>query len=145
MDIANVAASRAGATATMGVGLDGLRGEDFMKILITQLQYQDPFEPMGNQEMVAQIASIRDLEMNTQLTGSLRLMTEQQRVGSAAALIGRYAKGEVSDAEGNVFTIEGIVTGIRFTQKGEAMLELDTGELLPLASLTEVRKVGMEM
>ena len=145
MDIANVAASRAGATATMGVGLDGLRGEDFMKILITQLQYQDPFEPMGNQEMVAQIASIRDLEMNTQLTGSLRLMTEQQRVGSAAALIGRYAKGEVSDAEGNVFTIEGIVTGIRFTQKGEAMLELDTGEVLPLASLTEVRKVGMEM
>jgi flagellar basal-body rod modification protein FlgD len=145
MDIANVAASRAGATATMGVGLDGLRGEDFMKILITQLQYQDPFEPMGNQEMVAQIASIRDLEMNTQLTGSLRLMTEQQRVGSAAALIGKYAKGEVSDAEGNVFTIEGIVTGIRFTQKGEAMLELDTGELLPLASLTEVRKVGMEM
>jgi flagellar basal-body rod modification protein FlgD len=115
-----------------------------MKILITQLQYQDPFEPMGNQEMVAQIASIRELEMNVQLTGSLRQMTEQQRVGSAAALIGKYAKGEVSDAEGNVFTIEGIVTGIRFTEKGEAMLELDTGEILPLASLTEVREMGID-
>ena len=34
--------------------------------------------------------------------------------------------------------MEGVVTGIRFTEKGEAMLELDTGELLPLTSVTEV-------
>lgn len=145
MDIANVTASMAGATAKAGVGLDGLRGEDFMTILIRQLQYQDPFEPMGNQEMVAQIANIRELEMNTQLTSSLRQITEQQRAGSAAALIGKYAKGEISDAEGNVFTMEGIVTGIRFTEKGEAMLELDTGELLPLTSVTEVTELQYEL
>jgi len=113
-----------------------------MEILIAQLQYQDPFEPMGNEEMVAQIANIRELEMNTQLTSSLKQMTEQQRTGSAAALIGKYVRGEVSDAEGNVFDMEGIVTGIRFTEKGEAMLELDTGELLPLKSMTEVTAVG---
>ena len=33
MDIANVTASSSGATAMAGVGLDGLRGEDFMEIL----------------------------------------------------------------------------------------------------------------
>jgi len=138
MDIASVTASSTGTTSTAGVGLDGLQGEDFMSILIAQLQNQDPFEPMGNEEMVAQIANIRELEMNTQLTSSMKQITEQQRVGSVAALIGRYVKGEVTDGDGNVFAMEGIVTGVRFTEKGKAMLELDTGESLPLESMTEV-------
>jgi len=145
MNVANIAPTNASTNAMAGVGLDGLRGEDFMQILIKQLQYQDPFEPMGNEEMVNQIANIRELEMNTQLTGSLRQVTEQQRTGSAAALIGKYAKGEVSDEEGNAFEMEGVVTGIRFTEKGETMLELDTGDLLPLTSLTEVKSVEMMM
>lgn len=142
MDVASITSSTSGTNSMAGVGLDGLRGEDFMQILIKQLQYQDPFEPMGNQEMVDQIANIRELEMNTQLTGSLKQITEQQRAGSAAALIGKYAKGEVSDAEGNTFSMEGVVIGIRFTQKGEAMLELDTGESLPLTSMTEVTELS---
>ena len=144
MQAANVTASTNGATAMAGVGVDGLKGEDFMNILIKQLQYQDPFEPMGNQEMVAQIANIRELEMNTQLTTSLKQMTEQHRVGSTAALIGKYAKGEMSDGQGNAYEVEGIVLGIRFSEKGEALLELDTGELLPVASLTEVKEVTVE-
>jgi len=121
-----------------GNDLAGISGEDFMNILLKQLQYQDPFEPMSNQEMADQIATIRELEVNTRLGTRLEQITHQERVGSAAALIGKYARGSVSDAEGTVFAIEGIVTGVRFTQDGEVLLELDTGELLPLSGLEAV-------
>jgi len=123
------------ATST---GLAGISGDDFMNILVKQLQMQDPFKPMTNEEMVAQLSTIRELEMNTRMSGRLEQLTDQQRFGSAAALIGKYVKGTVSDANGNPFSLEGIVTGIRFTERGEVILELDTGDILPLVGVEQV-------
>src|SRR5687768_2288751 len=120
-------------------GVGGITGDDFMKILIKQLQMQDPLEPMNNQEMIAQMSTIRELEMNTRLSQKLEQLTDQQRFGSAASLICKHVKGMVTDAEGNEFEKEGMVISVRFTSKGEAMLELASGEVLPLANLEEVK------
>jgi flagellar basal-body rod modification protein FlgD len=109
-----------------------------MNILVKQLQMQDPMKPMTNEEMVSQLSTIRELEMNTRLSGKLEQLTDQQRFGSAAALIGKHVKGTVSDADGNEFPMEGVVTGVRFTSQGEVMLELDSGETLPLIALEQV-------
>ncbi len=130
--------SGTGTTKTAAAGLDGISGTDFMNILIKQLQYQDPFEPMGNQEMVAQMSTIRELEMNTRLSGKLEQLTDQQRFGSAGALIGKYVQGSVADADGNQFPAEGVVVGVRFTSRGEVMLDLDSGEVLPLTALENI-------
>jgi flagellar basal-body rod modification protein FlgD len=118
--------------------LGGISGEDFMKVLIKQLQFQDPLKPMDNEQMVQQMATIRELEMNTSLSNKLAQLTDQQRFGAAAALIGRHVKGTMTDAEGNEFLAEGRVTAIRFTNKGEVILELDSGQSLPLGNLEEV-------
>jgi flagellar basal-body rod modification protein FlgD len=109
-----------------------------MKILIKQLQMQDPMQPMDNQQMVAQIATIRQLEMNTQLSDKLGSLTDQQRFGSAAALIGKHVKGTVSDGNGNEYEKEGMVISVHFTRKGDAMLELDSGDMLPITGVNEV-------
>jgi len=114
-------------------------GTDFMNILVKQLQMQDPFKPMTNQEMVSQLSTIRELEMNTRMSTRLEQLTDQQRFGSAAALIGKQVQGTVTDADGNAFTREGLVTGVRFTENGDVMLELDSGEVLPLTSLQIVK------
>lgn len=131
-------------SGTSQAGLAGISGTDFMNILVKQLQMQDPMKPMTNQEMVAQLSTIRELEMNTRLSGKLEQLTDQQRFGSAAALIGKQVKGTVSDADGNEFTLDGVVTGIRFTEKGEVMLELDSGEVLPLTALEQVTNVSAD-
>jgi flagellar basal-body rod modification protein FlgD len=119
--------------------MGALASEDFMKILITQLQQQDPMNPMSNEAMVQQIATIRNMEMNTALTDALTKMTGEQRFAGAAGLIGKYVTGVVTDANGNETMLQGVVTGVRFTSKGSAVLELDTGQSLPLEKLTEVR------
>ncbi len=128
----------AATTSTSSSGLAGVSSADFMNILIKQLQMQDPFEPMSNEEMLSQISTIRELEMNTRLSNRLEQVTDQQRFGAAAALIGKYVEGKVSDADGNEFELKGIVTAVRFSSSGETQLELDTGEMLPLANVNKV-------
>jgi len=41
--------------------------QDFMKILLTQLTYQDPLKPMDNQQFMSQIAQFTTLEQSQQL------------------------------------------------------------------------------
>jgi len=115
-----------------------MSSEDFMEILVAQLQYQDPMEPMTNEEMVAQMSSIRELEMNSRLNTALTQLSEQQRFGAAASLIGKHVKGTMSDDSGTEFEMEGTVTAVRFNESGEALLELDSGNTLPLAYVQEV-------
>lgn len=140
MDI-SAAASVGNSATTARTGLSGIAGEDFLKILVKQLQFQDPLKPMDNQQMVEQMGTIRELEMNTRLSQKLELLTEQQRFGAAAALIGREVRGIVADSDGNEYEIYGKVQSVRFTNKGEAILELDNGASLPLAKLTYVQNV----
>jgi len=130
-------AARVGVTGGSR-GMSALSGNDFMNLLIKQLQFQDPLEPMGNEEMMRQMATIRELEMNTRLTQRLEQLTDQQRFGAAAALIGRHVKGTLTDANGNVFEVEGNVQSVVFTARGEIILQLDNGENLPLANLAQV-------
>ncbi len=55
---------------------------DYMKLLVTQLQNQDPLEPMDNAEMTSQLAQISQLEQFEEVL-------EATQLNQAAALIGR--------------------------------------------------------
>jgi len=138
--VVTVGASTAGTTATTAGkrGLSSIEPGDFMKILIKQLQYQDPFEPVDNEKMLAQISEIRNMELSATLTESLKSLTEQQRFGSAAALIGKRVTGVVTGSDGQETKITGIVTAVRFTSTGEPVLELEDGVSFPLKNLVEV-------
>lgn len=60
-----IAATAATPVATpqqaQGRGFDTLGQADFLKLLTVQLQQQDPFEPVDNKEMLAQMAQFSSL------------------------------------------------------------------------------------
>ena len=144
MQISATSYANGSTTATTGQDLSGISGEDFMSILIKQLELQDPFEPMTNQEMISQMSTIRELEMNTRLAERLEQLTDQQGFASASGLIGKEITGTVSDSEGNEYEIKGLVTGVEFTSSGEVLLQLDSGLELPITSLTQVTEPQAE-
>src|SRR5438128_8630022 len=86
-----------------------LKTEDFIKMMITQLQNQDPLEPAKNQELLAQMSEIGQLQSSNQLTTSLQGMVLQNNLGAAGNLIGKMVKG--SDEQGK--EAQGLVSSVR--------------------------------
>ena len=60
-----------------------LQTADFIKMMLTQLQNQDPLEPAKNQELLAQMSQIGQLQTATQLQDTLKGLTLQNQLGSA--------------------------------------------------------------
>jgi flagellar basal-body rod modification protein FlgD len=121
-------------------GFNDMNGEDFVALLIAELQAQDPLKPADNKEIVAQMANIRQMEQSETLNSTLNSLAAEQRFGSTAGLIGQYVSGTVTDQSGKEYQIEGVVTGVRY-EKGNAILELHNGMALPAEKVDQVTLV----
>ena len=122
-----------GGPATNSIA--GLSSDDFLKLLVTQLTNQDPLEPTGNEELLRQISSIREIELSTTLTDSLRSLTGQQRFASASTLIGQHV---TSDPQADGAVHQGVVIGIRFDASGQPMVVLSNGVEMPLEGIRTI-------
>jgi flagellar basal-body rod modification protein FlgD len=101
-----------GTTAASG-GSGGITGNDlsdvdldqFLGLLITELQNQDPLNPMDNAQMLEQIGQIREIGSTNQLTETLTTLAIGQELTMASNLIGKT----VSALDSNADSVEGLV------------------------------------
>ena len=110
-----------------------LKTEDFIKMMITQLQNQDPLEPAKNQELLAQMSQIGQLQSATSLQATLKSFSAQSQIASAGSMIGKAVEGN----DENNDEVSGIVAAVR-VEKDKVYLELDSGKTLPLSNVTAV-------
>jgi flagellar basal-body rod modification protein FlgD len=110
-----------------------LKTEDFIKMMVTQLQNQDPMEPAKNQELLAQMSQIGQLQSATSLQESLKGMMLQNQIGSASALIGKTVQGLDSADD----PVTGVVNSVKVAGDGVS-LELDNGKSLMLSRVTQI-------
>jgi flagellar basal-body rod modification protein FlgD len=71
--------------------------DDFLKILITQLQNQDPTKPMEDKEFISQMAQFSSLEQMTNMNQAFQDMANRMSAASAMDFLGRtvqYQEGE---------------------------------------------------
>ena len=74
---------------------DALRGLDmseFLKLMIAQLQNQDPLQPLDNAEILQQISQIRQIGESEKLTNTLDSVLLNQNLSSASSLLGTNIK-----------------------------------------------------
>jgi len=118
---------------------------DFINMMVTQLQNQDPLEPAKNEDLLAQMSQIGQLQTSQSLQSSMSelvdnnrslmdQLTRQNNISSAGSLIGKIVSGK--DADANV--VEGMVTSVRVKSDGAVELELDNGKILALSQVTEI-------
>lgn len=84
MSITTGNVSATSPTAASSIGL-----QDFVRVLTTQLTYQDPLKPMDNQEFMAQVAQFTALEQSQQLNDRMQQLIDNQAALQAVGLIGR--------------------------------------------------------
>lgn len=81
--------------------------EAFLQLLVAQMQYQDPLEPMDNTEYVSQLATFSQLE-------SLQNMESTLSGGQATDLVGKTVMVKVTDANGDTSLKAGVVDYVIF-------------------------------
>ncbi|NUQ61000.1 MAG: flagellar biosynthesis protein FlgD [Pirellulales bacterium] len=69
----------------------------FLKLMIAELQNQDPMNPMDNHELIQQVSQIREIESNSRLTETLEAVLLGQNMTTASGLIGRAVQGLTED------------------------------------------------
>lgn len=115
-----------GATKSSGQDL----GKDqFLKLLVTQLQNQDPLNPMEDKEFISQMAQFSSLEQMQNLVKA----TELQQ---ATAMIGQVVKAEVTGDNGTEL-LYGSVISTKMVS-GTTYLTLDNGREIKSAEATTV-------
>ena len=117
-------------SGTSASGTDNLGTADsFLKILASELQYQDPTEPVSNTEYVAQMAQFNSLQQLSTMSNS---MSEYQ----AYSLIGKTVSYSATDSSGNSVSGSGTVDSV-LTQNNTVYLMVN-GNRIKLSSVTQV-------
>lgn len=108
---------------------DSLGKEDFLLLLVTQMQYQDPLEPTSNTEYVAQLAQFSELEQMENLN-STTVNT------SAYSLVGKEVKIEQTSSTGQITEVQGTVDYVTI-QNNKAYVSVN-GDLYSYDDIAEV-------
>jgi len=103
---------------------------DFLKLLITQVQHQDPLEPQSDTDFIAQIAQFSALEQMQNLNNTFAMT-------KGFGMIGKYAIAQTSDDEtGRTSYIAGIVESVRV--KGGIVYAIINGREIDIDKIIEV-------
>ncbi|ORE96386.1 flagellar basal body rod modification protein [Stappia sp. 22II-S9-Z10] len=111
-------------------GPSSLDYDAFLQLLVTQMQNQDPLNPMNDTEYVAQLATFSNVEQNIITNENLQAMLTAQSLGDAGSLIGRT----VTSGDGT----GGVVTEVQITSQGNIAI-LDNGAVITLGQGMTIR------
>ena len=102
--------------------------DDFLQLLVTQLQHQDPLAPMEDKEFISQMAQFTSLEQ-------MKNMNNSVQITQATSFIGKQVTW--GDSQGNEVT--GVVKSVKIVN-GEARVIVgnETLELKQILSVSEV-------
>jgi flagellar basal-body rod modification protein FlgD len=140
MDITSVtSALNQDYTAATDDSKNTLTRDDFLNLLITQMQYQDPLDPMDNNEMATQLAQFNMVESLAEISDTLNeMMTNQTSWNNlqASSLIGKTIQAEgssLSIEDGKVssgayqLSQAGNVTILISDSNGNVVRQIDSG------------------
>ncbi len=109
--------------------------DEFLQLLVTQMQYQDPLDPVSNEDMIANLAQFSALEQMTNLNESFEELSAtmtQQNLVSASNLIGKNIYGTDTEGETVNGEVESIYLsdGVAYACVGEQAIAVDDIQLI---------------
>ncbi len=113
---------------------DQLGKDTFLKLLVAQMRYQDPGNPVDSSQMMSQTAVFSQVEKLEQLVNQNASMLVLQESATAGALVGRTAT--YTDEAGESRT--GVVSSVRLASRDSEAVAVINGVQVPVGRLTEL-------
>lgn len=125
-----------------------LGANQFLQLLMTEMQNQDPLQPMDDTQSIAQLAQFSSLQATEQMNQNFQSFQSNFAVMQSSALIGKHVTAQVSDSSGNTTNFSGAVSQI-VVINGQPNVELTDSKgnpvtvnsqpaLIPVSDLTSV-------
>lgn len=116
-------------TATTSASTDaavkaGIDYDTFLKLLIAQMQNQDPTDPMDSTEQISQLATFSQVEQTIETNKNLETLIQSSVFTQAGSIVGKT----VSSSDG---LISGVVESVRILTGGAEAVLAD-GTVLPV-------------
>ena len=124
---------------------DALGKDDFLKLLMTQLQNQDPSNPMNDTDFIAQMATFSILEQTANIASTLNsfmTMQGQNNLISYQQFVGKEISWHnIADHDGTAEIEEGTgkITSVQF-KDGQVYFILDDGRKLEPGNISEIKE-----
>src|SRR3954453_20930318 len=102
-DITSVTGTQQTAASTASSKTAVMGKDDFLKLLVAQLQHQDPMNPMDDKEFMGQMAQFSTLEQITNVGTQMQNLASSSDMSSGVALLGHdvtYVKADKTIASG---------------------------------------------
>lgn len=96
------------ANSLKGNGLNDIDLTQFLNLMLTELQNQDPLNPTDNAALLQQVGELRGISSNDQLVTTLKGFSNTQELTTASGLIGKTVKGldvDAKDVNGEVTSV----------------------------------------
>lgn len=127
-------ATQDAATSAFGLGFDSL-----LKIILTQLTYQDPLKPMDNFEFVSQLAQFSQVQQGQVAGDRLKSLVAAEATNQATGLLGR-----IVDIPSGASLLSGKVVAVTFAE-GATTVTIETADKqtisgVGLSTITQVRE-----
>ena len=118
---------------------DQLGQEDFLKLMTTQLQNQDPFAPMENGEFIAQMAQFSTVTGITSMDESLKNVAAklgETRIATAANMLGHsvLVPGKIARAD-NDGSVNGVIDLPSASTNVNVVFKSQNGEIIDTINL----------
>ncbi|MBN2160679.1 MAG: flagellar hook assembly protein FlgD [Spirochaetes bacterium] len=112
----------------------GLDKDAFMKLLITELRYQDPTRPMEDREFIAQMAQFSTLEQMSNMNKEISGLVRSSRSSEAFSLLGKHIEA-LDSVTGR--RVSGVVTSIQYN--GDEQLLVVGSQKVKFSDIHSVR------
>jgi flagellar basal-body rod modification protein FlgD len=113
---------------------DQMGKDTFLKLLVAQMRYQDPGNPVDSSQMMSQTAVFSQVEKLEQLVAQNASLLVLQESATAGSLVGRSAT--YTDTTGASKT--GVVTSVRLASGDSEAVAVIGGVAVPVGRLTEI-------
>ncbi|MBL7154368.1 MAG: flagellar hook capping protein [Phycisphaerae bacterium] len=111
---------------------------DYMQLLVTQLQNQNPLEPLDNNEMASQLAQFSQLQQLESMNTSFSDVLSSIERAYAASLIGKEVSFVADDGSGSGEITAGVVEQVFNNIDGKIVLVAD-GRIISLQDIVSIK------
>ncbi|HMC93124.1 MAG TPA: flagellar hook capping FlgD N-terminal domain-containing protein [Allosphingosinicella sp.] len=126
-----------GASPAASTAANGLDFQSLLKIILTQLTYQDPLKPLDNFQFVSQLAQFSQLQQGQTLNDQLTSLIAAQAATQATSLLGRtvdFGSGQALQS--------GTVKAVSFAGgHASATIETSGGQTVSGVAISDITQV----